>query len=402
MNLKSVNMKFIVKRAITASRCLSVLLLLLMSCAAVQAKTAGVVEVSNLEVLRAGDDTRVEVTLTAPVRPLIKIATEPDRLVLILPNTVSSALQRRIGVNDNGVRRVRMGLNSANPPVTRVVVEMDRQLPYAVSTEDNKIILRVRPGLTSASATASQSGLANARLTASAQARAPVGSQQASSDGAGNPIASLTPSTVSAPTENRPGTSTASASTQNSQPAAVAISSATDPESKTAEAPIQPVPATPSETPHVGSPIPAVTGFMAFQTSFAPGEQHINPVFDPILLVPLGNRLLVESEFEMNLDAVRGDGKWGPATVDHSIEYLQLNYIAHPNLTITAGRFLTPFGIYRERVHPLWVRNLQDEPIIFAMNANSSNGAMLRGDVRLSSGMNLTYSNYYSFPTSRS
>jgi hypothetical protein len=103
----------------------------------------------------------------------------------------------------------------------------------------------------------------------------------------------------------------------------------------------------------------------------------------------------------MNLDAVRGDGKWGPAIVDHSIEYLQLNYIAHPNLTITTGRFLTPFGIYRERVHPLWVRNLQDEPIIFAMNANSSNGAMLRSAVRLSSGMNLTYSTYYSFPTSR-
>ena len=426
MNLKSVNMKLIVKGAITASRCLSVLLLL-MSCAAVQAKTAGVVEVSNLEVLRAGDDTRVEVTLTAPVRPLIEIATEPDRLVLILPNTVSSAQQRRIGVNHNGVRRVRMGLNSANPPVTRVVVEMDRQLPYAVSTENNKIILRVRPGLTSASATASRSGLANARLTASAQARAPVGSQQASPDGASNPVASLTPPTVGAPAENRPGTSTASASTLNSQPAGVAISSATDLESKTAEAPIQPtaagfaasppvakqpdpetapssaalLTATPSETPHVGSPIPAVSGFMAFQSSFAPGEQHINPVFDPILLVPLGNRLLVESEFEMNLDAVRGDGKWGPAIVDHSIEYLQLNYIAHPNLTITAGRFLTPFGIYRERVHPLWVRNLQDEPIIFAMNANSSNGAMLRGDVRLSSGMNLTYSNYYSFPTSR-
>src|SRR5260370_40005873 len=345
MNLKSVNMKSIVKGAITASRCLSVLLLLLMSCAAVQAKTAGVVEVSNLEVLRAGDDTRVEVTLTSPVRPLIEIATEPDRLVLILPNTVSSALQRRIGVNDNGVRRVRMGLNSANPPVTRGVVEMDRQLPYAVSTEDNKIILRVRPGLTSASATASQSGLANARLTASAQARAPVGAQQASSDGATNPIASLTPSTVRAPTQNRPAASTATASTQNSQPAAVAISAATHPESKTAEAPIQPVPATPSETPHVGSPIPAVTGFMAFQTSFAPGEQHINPVFDPILLVPLGNRLLLESEFEMNLDAVRGDGKWGPAIVDHSIADLQLNYISHPHLTITAGRFFPPFSL---------------------------------------------------------
>jgi hypothetical protein len=139
---------------------------------------------------------------------------------------------------------------------------------------------------------------------------------------------------------------------------------------------------------------------MAFQSSFSPGEKNVNPVFDPILLVPLGKKLLVESEFEMNLNATRSEGQWGPAVVDHSIEYLQVNYMAHPNLTITAGRFLTPFGIYRERIHPLWIRNLQEEPIIFAMNENSSNGAMLRGAARLSSGVNLTYATYYSVPTS--
>jgi hypothetical protein len=41
----------------------------------------------------------------------------------------------------------------------------------------------------------------------------------------------------------------------------------------------------------------------------------------------------------MNLDFARSQGQWGPAVVDHSIEYLQLDYIAHSNLTITAGRY---------------------------------------------------------------
>jgi hypothetical protein len=65
--------------------------------------------------------------------------------------------------------------------------------------------------------------------------------------------------------------------------------------------------------------------------------------------------------------------------VDHGIEYLRLNYIAHNNLTLTVGRFLTPFGIYRERLHPMWIGNLADEPILFAINDNSSNGVMARG-----------------------
>lgn len=65
--------------------------------------------------------------------------------------------------------------------------------------------------------------------------------------------------------------------------------------------------------------------------------------------------------------------------MDHGIEYLRLNYIAHPNLILTVGRFLAPFGIYRERLHPMWIRNLGHEPILFAVNDNSSNGVMACG-----------------------
>ena len=140
---------------------------------------------------------------------------------------------------------------------------------------------------------------------------------------------------------------------------------------------------------------------MGYQSTFMPGVQSVNPEFDPIVLVPLGRKALIESEFEMRLDLDREEGQWGPSVVDYGIEYLQLDFFAHPNLTVTAGRFLTPFGIYRERIHPIWIRNLATEPIIFALNESSSNGAMLRGAARVSSAMNITYATYYSAASHR-
>lgn len=150
------------------------------------------------------------------------------------------------------------------------------------------------------------------------------------------------------------------------------------------------------------SPIPVITGDFSFQSTFESGTQSLMPEFDPVLLVPLSRKLLIESEFDMSTDLMHSGGQWGPAVVDHGVEYLQLNYIAHPNLTFTVGRFLTPFGIYRERLHPMWIRNLAGDPIIFSMNDNSSNGAMARGTARLTSGMNVTYATYFSPSTKNS
>jgi hypothetical protein len=147
------------------------------------------------------------------------------------------------------------------------------------------------------------------------------------------------------------------------------------------------------------SPIPVITGDFSFQSTFESGTQTLSPELEPVLLVPVGRKVLVESEFDMSTDLTHSSGQWGPAVVDHGIEYLQLNYIAHPHLTFTVGRFLTPFGIYRERLHPMWIRNLAGDPIIFAMNDNSSNGAMARGTARLTSGMNITYATYFSAST---
>jgi hypothetical protein len=147
------------------------------------------------------------------------------------------------------------------------------------------------------------------------------------------------------------------------------------------------------------SPIPVITGDFNFQSTFQPGMKTLMPEFDPVVLVPIGKKVLIESEYDMFTNLTDTSGHWGPAVVNHGVEYLQLNYIAHPNLTLTVGRFLTPFGIFRERLHPMWIRNLAADPLIFPMNDNSSNGAMARGAARLADGVNLTYATYYSAVT---
>ena len=130
---------------------IGLLLLMLTSYTAAQTPAVGTVQVEKLQVLRDGGDVRVEVTLSAQTSPSVEIASNPDRLVIVLPNTISDAKQQRAAVNINGIRSVRIGLNSANPPITRVVIDLDRVHPYTLSSEGNRIVVRIQPASTSSS-----------------------------------------------------------------------------------------------------------------------------------------------------------------------------------------------------------------------------------------------------------
>ena len=90
---------------------------------------------------------RVEITLSAAISatPNVTVAINPNRLVLDLPNAVSGAKQQQLSVNYKGVRRVRLGLNSAVPPITRVVVEMDEAHPYSLQAEGSRVTLVIGP-----------------------------------------------------------------------------------------------------------------------------------------------------------------------------------------------------------------------------------------------------------------
>src|SRR5437016_14599296 len=91
------------------------IVLLLVSLAGAQNTVSVPARVQDVKVMRDGKDVRVDVTLSGPVKATVITAVHPDRLVLELPNTTSSARQEHIPVNFSGVRAVRYGLNSAKP-----------------------------------------------------------------------------------------------------------------------------------------------------------------------------------------------------------------------------------------------------------------------------------------------
>lgn len=116
--------------------------LLLVSCAAAQNSTK-MSTVQNLTVARDGTDIRVEIKLSAPVKPAVDTAENPNRILLDFPDTLCSTSAKPVSINDNGVRRVRAGQHSTSPMVTRVVIDLDQVHLYSMSTEGNSVILHV-------------------------------------------------------------------------------------------------------------------------------------------------------------------------------------------------------------------------------------------------------------------
>lgn len=142
-------------------------------------------------------------------------------------------------------------------------------------------------------------------------------------------------------------------------------------------------------------PEPVATGYTSFLGTFETGKQKVVPQINPILVFPLGQRWLLEAEFEFEGEFEREAGIWMRG-LEREVEYMQLNFLAHRYLTVVLGRFLTPFGIFNERLHPKWIRKLQPKPLIEPLGTGSSNGAMLRGGARIASGVNLNYTGYFS------
>jgi hypothetical protein len=116
-----------------------------------------VTEISKVNVVPYGDALRIEVTLTGVVPPRVLVATHPDRLVLELPNTLTAAKQQHIAVNHGDVKDVRIGLRTAAPLLTRLVVDLKTPHAYELANAGNTISLTVLPGSTGTESTGPES-----------------------------------------------------------------------------------------------------------------------------------------------------------------------------------------------------------------------------------------------------
>jgi hypothetical protein len=133
-------------------------------------------EITNVVIFETSNQLTIQLSLTASVNPRVVVATDPERLVLELPNTMARAKQQRVAVNDSGVQSIRIGLHCANPPVTRVVLDLDGARSYQLVTEGPKIIWTIlAPG------SATQAAV-QPRLTSRASGAAVVLTKRPASD----------------------------------------------------------------------------------------------------------------------------------------------------------------------------------------------------------------------------
>jgi hypothetical protein len=155
-----------------------------------------------------------------------------------------------------------------------------------------------------------------------------------------------------------------------------------------------------SEDPQDIKPVPVLSGSAGFITTFDGGDPHLGPIVTSVLLLPLGQRWLMETRGTFESDLAQPPGQAGfHGTVRKEVDYAQLDFIANPYLTVTVGRFLTPFGIFNERLYPVWIRNLQSDPLILPIGigpSNASTGGMLRGGFKATPQCHVNYAVYYS------
>jgi len=116
-------------------------LLLLISCAAAQSPQMPATLRSVIPA-QEGKDLRVEISLSAPVKPSVE-ATD-TRIILNFSDTVCRD-HKDLTVSLNGVRRIRA--TQLNPAVAQVVLELDRMHDYEVTTEGSLVLVKVGKAL---------------------------------------------------------------------------------------------------------------------------------------------------------------------------------------------------------------------------------------------------------------
>jgi Gram-negative porin len=87
------------------------------------------------------------------------------------------------------------------------------------------------------------------------------------------------------------------------------------------------------------------------------GNSSFQTKLAPIALVQLSNKIHIEAEMELSIDE---DGE-----TETELEYADIHYFLTDSTTLTAGKFLLPFGQFGPNLHPSWINKLPSLPVIY-------------------------------------
>lgn len=146
---------------------------------------------------------------------------------------------------------------------------------------------------------------------------------------------------------------------------------------------------------------PVISGAFAYIQNSNGGVQSLEPQINPVLLVPMGRSLLLDAHVDFTGFFARENSTSGPykGQVFKTIEDAQLDWLADSHMIVVGGRYILPFGVYHERMTPVWISDLQDSPLTSGIGTNPDgfgDGGMLRGVAASLNSANIQYSAYYS------
>jgi hypothetical protein len=143
--------------------------------------------------------------------------------------------------------------------------------------------------------------------------------------------------------------------------------------------------------------VPNLTGSTAYFTRVTAGVVQDAPSVSPLLLLPMGDKWLVEAKGSYSDTFAKNSFGDYAGTISYGLSYGQVDYIANRYVTVVGGRFVTPFGMYGERLSPNWIRALQTTPMTSSLISGSSLGGMLRGGFPAGTEkVNFNYAAYFS------
>ncbi len=139
----------------------------------------GGLTVRSVAVGGAASQPEIEVKISGPVAPATQSVTGPDRIVIDFPGALPASTLRALHVHRGSLKGIRTGLFQSQPPITRVVLDVDGPTDYQVMPSGSSIVIKL-----------GRSGPASSQTSLAPAPRHPV-SQRSASLRATSPVPAL-------------------------------------------------------------------------------------------------------------------------------------------------------------------------------------------------------------------
>ena len=140
---------------------------------------AAVSHISGVHVVQGSDGLEIEIAGSAPLTAKTMKLNRPDRLVVDIPNSLLQGRPREIAVPGGGdVKMVRAARFQADPPATRVVLDLASMHDFDVVPSGNKLVVKLH----SATVSAAPAAVAAKTVPASNAGQVPVSTATAKAE----------------------------------------------------------------------------------------------------------------------------------------------------------------------------------------------------------------------------